>query len=231
MMRQQLLDLKLTPRFDYGGWIRHSGTEAAQNRLALWMVHGGFLRLDSQTPAGKTHLLHALAQEHPQLGLIDTGQADAPHAGRQVQAWLRQLAGYAGWMVDMPPVPVPRIPAIALFHLLERAREMNRPVLIAWRGPKHAEPPPELASRLAAMECVRIFPPARDAELLAVLKSVAAARQWRIDDAVLRYLLTHLSRALPDLIAVLEDLEKSALSAHRRLTLAWAGKRIRAGRY
>jgi len=226
-MRQQLLNLRLAPHYDYGSWVRHRGVEGAQSRLALWIVHGGRLRLSSKTPAGKTHLLHALVQEHPRLGLVTISHKAAPNAGRQVQAWLEKLANHACWLVDVPAIPLPYATAIALFHLLERAREMNRPVAIAWRQPVDANTPPELASRLAAMECAQMFPPESDSDLMAVLNSVAVARQWAVNHAVLQLMLTRLSRHLPDLIAALEAMENASLTERSRLTRTWASKRIK----
>jgi len=225
-MRQQLLDLRLTPHYDYGSWVRHRGVENAQNRLALWMVHGGRLRLGSKTPAGKTHLLHALVQEHPRLGLVTISHEAAANAGRQVQAWLEHLGNHACWLVDAPAMPLPYATAIALFHLLERAREMNRSVAIAWRQPVDAHTPPELTSRLAAMECAQMVPPESDTDLMAVLNSVAVARQWAVNHAVLQLMLTRLSRHLPDLIAALEEMENASLTERSRLTRSWASKRI-----
>jgi len=223
--RQQALDLELEPAYDYGAWVRHAGTERAQNHLALWLVHGGTLWLTSDKVAGKTHLLHALAQEHPYLGLIDAAQGHSPHATALVRNWLQRLVDCAAWMVDAPPRALSETHAIALFHLIERAREMKRPILIAWRRPPGA--PPELESRLDAMVCVHIEPPAGEADLLAVLKSVAAARQWPVDEDLLRYIVTHRCRSLPALLAVLEELEHRARDQRRRMTLAWGGKQLR----
>ena len=225
-MQQQLLDLRLTPGYEYGNWVRHAGIETAHNRLALWLVHGGRLLLASDAPAGKTHLLHALAKEQAQIGLVTPGPETA-HAILQVRIWLKQLSGYAYWVVDVAAGPVPRTTAIALFHLLERAREMNRHVVIAWRNEGLTGLPPELASRLTAMERIDMYPPENDHDLMTVLRSVADARQWAVDDATLQFMLTHLPRHLHRMLHALKELENSSLAAHQRLTRAWAGKQIK----
>jgi len=225
-MQQQLLDLHLPPHYAYGNWVRHTGIETAHNRLATWLIHGGRLWLTSSAPAGKTHLLHALAQEHPHLGLI-TPNPEPSHALRQVQTWLEQLAGYVYWVIDLPAGSMPQTTAMALFHLLERAREMNRHVVIAWRNQDNTSLPPELASRMAALERIDMVPPENDHDLVAVLKSVIEVRQWNVDDAILKLILTHLPRHLSGMIDALETLENSSLAERKRLTRTWASKQIK----
>jgi chromosomal replication initiation ATPase DnaA len=225
-MRQQLLNLTLPPDYGHRHWVRHAGVEAAQNRLALWMVHGGRLWLTSEAPAGKTHLLHALAAEHPALALLDIRPSDDAPA-RQVRDWLDALGGRAFWLADAPAGPMPRPTALALFHLMERAREMRRHLAVAWRGNPDALPP-DCASRLKALERVDMAPPATDADLTAVLRAVAHARQWHVEDGVIATMLTHLPRDLNELVAALAAFERGSLAERKRLTRAWAARRIRA---
>ncbi len=225
-MQQQVLGLHLPPSYEYGNWVRHTGIETAHNRLALWLVHGGRLWLTSDTPAGKTHLLYALAKEHVQIGLV-TPDPEAAHALLQVQTWLRQLSGCVYWVIDIAAGPIPQSTAIALFHLLERAREMNRHLVIAWRNEDLTALPPELASRLTAMERISMYPPENDHDLISVLKSVTDVRQWTVDDATLQFILTHLPRHLHEIIHALQELENSSLAERKRLTRAWASKQIK----
>ncbi len=227
-MRQQLLDLRLPPDYGHGNWVRHAGAEEAQNRLALWLVHGGRLWLTSGSPAGKTHLLHALAAEHPHLGLLTIARSDAPPL-RQVRTWLAALDSRASWLVDAPAGALPRASALALFHLMERAREMHRPLVVAWRGDADALPP-ECASRLKALERVDIAPPGSDRELAAVMEAAARARQWHVQPDVIRLMLTNLPRDLGALMEALAAFEHSSLAERKRLTRAWAARRIRAMR-
>jgi len=225
-LKQQLLDLHLPPHYEYGDWVRHAGVETAHNQLALWLVHGGGLWLTSSAPAGKTHLLHALAKEHGHIGLV-APHPETAHALRQVQAWLEQLSAYAYWVIDIAAGPIPQATAIALFHLLERAREMNRHMVIAWRNEDTVNLPPELASRLVALERIDMAPPESDDDLVAVLKSIVDVRQWTVDDTILQLMLTHLPRYLSDMIAALENLENSSLAERKRLTRTWASKQIK----
>jgi len=226
-MRQQLLDLGLSPAYSHAEWVRHAGVEAAQNRLALWLVHGGRLWLKSEAPAGKTHLAHMLAAGHPQLGLVSVQPDATQPATRQVAGWLEMLGHSAWWLFDLPASPMPRATAIALFHMLERSREMQRPLALAWRNTDFSDTPPELVSRLATLEQVALAQPHSDAELTSVLHAVADSRQWQVDEAVIRLMLTYLPRDLDTLITALEHLEHASLAERKRLTARWAGRQIR----
>ncbi|OIO68128.1 MAG: glucose-inhibited division protein A [Zetaproteobacteria bacterium CG12_big_fil_rev_8_21_14_0_65_55_1124] len=226
-MRQQLLDIDLPPSYAYAEWVRHGGVELAQNRLALWLVHGGRLWLNSEAPAGKTHLAHLLIEEHPHLGFVSVHPDAAQASTRQVASWLAELGNAAWWLFDVPNGELPRATAIALFHLLERSREAQRPLALLWRNADFSQTPPELVSRLATLERVDMHPPKNDAELTAVLQTVAVSRQWQIDDAVIRLMLTHLPRDLDTLLTAMGQMEKASLSERKRLTARWASRQIR----
>jgi chromosomal replication initiation ATPase DnaA len=221
-MHQQRLNWLLPDRPDDGGWVRHAGVEDACNRLALWLVHGGRLWLASEEVAGKSHLLSLLAAAHPQLGLISVHADASGHALQLVRGWLRQLESKAFWAVDVQAGPLTQAHAFALFHLLERAREMRRPIVLAWRsaGPL----PPELDSRLKGMERVVMQAPRSDEELRQVMRAVAASLQWQIPDALLDVLLVHLPRHLDALPRMLRSLEADSLQHGKRLTPAWVRK-------
>ena len=226
-MRQQLLDIHLPPSYAWAEWVRHTGAEGAQNRLALWLVHGGRLWLTSDSPAGKTHLAHVLVGEHPQIGLLHIQGDINQSATKQVAGWLEELGHAAWWLIDVSSGPVTPATAIALFHLLERSREMQRPLALLWRNEDMSELPPELLTRLATLERVEMQAPQSDTELHAVLHAVAESRQWNIDDAVIRLMLTYLPRDLASLIDAMGQMEKASLSERKRLTARWASRQIR----
>lgn len=226
-MRQQLLDIHLPPSYAWAEWVRHAGVEAAHNRLGLWLVHGGRLWLTSESPAGKTHLAHVLSCEHPQIGLLHVQAGNGQAATRQVAVWLEELGHSAWWVVDVSAGTVSTATALALFHLLERSREMQRPVALLWRDPDVGVLPPELVTRLATLERVEMRAPLSDTDLHAVLHAVAESRQWNIDDAVIRLMLTWLPRDLSTLIDAMEQMEKASLAERKRLTARWASRQIR----
>jgi len=221
-MKQQRLDLNIPPQYDYGDWVRHPGVEFACNRLALWLVQGGRLWLRSSAVAGKTHLLQALQQEHPRMGIIQVNRQSTHSSLQQVEIWARQLEGKAFWAADVQPGDLAQSSGHALFHWLERARDMNRPVLVAWRSGCNNFEPPELRTRLNAMEQVEIQPPESDADLLAVLYSFAASMQWQVPEGSLETLIRHLPRELETLLAALRRLdEQHAVAGKKRLTKNW----------
>lgn len=218
-MQQQRLNWLLPSQMGDGAWIRHSGVEAACNRLALWLVHGGRLWLTSDEVAGKSHLLSYLAAEHTQLGLIQVDANATGHALQLVRKWIILLESNAFWALDIQAGPLNPAPAFALFHLLERARDMRRSVVLAWRG--SGSLPPELESRLRGMERVDMRSPRSDADLRCIMRSVADSLQWEIPDSVLDMLLTRLPRRLDALPQMLRSLEADSLENKKRLTQAW----------
>jgi len=196
------------------------------NRLALWIIHGGRIWLDSAQPAGKTHLLNALQEEHPQLGLVCVDNSRQGHAMQLVSGWLEELKDKALWMLDIKAGPAPTACGLALFHLIERAREAHRPLLLSWRCPNDALAPAELSSRLAGFERIEMQSPQTDADLRSVLLSIATSRQWSADEVVIDLLLSRCPRQLDKLLEILQDMEAASLAEGRRLSLAWARKRL-----
>lgn len=228
-MRQQRLDYKIPVSYEYGRWIRHAGVEQACNRIALWLVRGGMLWLSSAEVAGKTHFLHAMQREHPHVGLIvaDAGQEPAV---RLVRRWLEALEHHACWIVDVEAGPISSAQGLALFHLIERAREMNRPLLISWRCEEGDLAPAELSSRMRMMERISMASPKTDDALRGVMQSVAEGLQWQVKDSVLSLMLTQLPRSLPAQIEALTQLESASLEEQQRITQAWAKEKLNLNR-
>jgi len=212
--------------YEYREWVRHAGVEAACNRLALWMVHGGCLWLNSESPAGKSHLLRMVADEHPQCGLLNVATAAADEVGwRLVQQWMGELSGRAMWLLDVQAGPIPAPAAYAIFHCLERARDQQRSLVIAWRGDLSACPP-ELNSRLCAMDMVAMAPPASDGELLALLKASTSQLQWDIREQVLHSMLVYLPRRLDVLLPALKELEALSFEQQQKPAGAWLKQQL-----
>ncbi|HKI61717.1 MAG TPA: hypothetical protein VKA31_05440 [Mariprofundaceae bacterium] len=221
--QQQTLQLQIPVSFEYGDWIRHAGVEQACNRLALWLVHGGRIWLTSSGMSGKTHLLNVLKQENPRMGLIQVPVQSAMSAIALVDAWLEQLRDKAFWAVDVGAGDVPVNIGLALFHLLERARDMHRPLLMSWSPSDQNSGPPELMSRLkGSMEYLQASEPDSDEALRSVLQSVARSRQWDIQPAALDTMLQWLPRRLDVLVPALLHLESTSLADRkRRLSQSW----------
>ncbi|MDX8404278.1 MAG: hypothetical protein R8K54_07715 [Mariprofundaceae bacterium] len=224
-MHQQRLNYKIPVSYEYGGWVRHAGVEDACNRIALWLVQGGMLWLGSEGMAGKTHFLHAIKQEHPHVGLVFSDGRQEPSV-RLVHQWVEELESYAYWMVDVPAGPVDSSHGLALFHLIERAREMNRPLLISWRCDENNLAPLELSSRMRMMERITMDSPKTDQDLKAVMHAVAEGLQWQVKESVLSLMLAQLPRSLAEQITALTQLESASLEERQRITQAWAKKKL-----
>jgi len=223
---QMRLALSLPENYDYGDWIHHDGVEEACNRVALWCVHGGSLWLRSQDPAGKTHLLRTLAREHGPCVLLEVAaDSEDQQAWELVQRWMGTLESASMWMLDVQPGPLAIPVAQALFHCVERARDLQRPLLLAWRG-EVAALPPELSSRLLAMDQCILAAPSDDDALLKILHSSAGRLQWEIRQQVLQAMLTYLPRQLDILIPALRELERCSFEQHIRPGPAWLKQQL-----
>ncbi|RMG91956.1 MAG: glucose-inhibited division protein A [Zetaproteobacteria bacterium] len=229
-MQVQRLDLSLPVHRTYSSWVRHPGVEEACNRLGMWLIQGGMLWLCSRGVAGKTHLLQMLAADHPALGLCTVSRMDPRAPYVQVNEWAQFLKPYAFWAIDVPAGPVHRASMLALFHLIERARCMGRPLLISWRVAIDATLPAELGSRLVGMlEKVDIAPPPDDEWLRAVMRSICNDLQWVVEDRVLDTILSFLPRQLEVIAPALDHLERLSLAQRRRrLSQAWVRESLAA---
>ncbi len=222
---QLRLQLDLPASYDYGTWVRHAGVESACNRLALWSVHGGRLWLSSDVAAGKTHLLRSLASEQRTIALLDIQKAEGSTSWQLVQQWMTHLERHSMWLLDIPAGPMPVAVAHALFHTLERARDLQRSIVIAWRGDLD-ELPPELSSRLRAMDQALLHTPARDDELLMILRSGVSTLQWDIREQVLQAMLTYLPRQLDILMPALKELEQLSFEQKHKPGPAWVKQHL-----
>lgn len=205
MSEQQTLALLLPIKKHYGSWVRHPQVEEASGRLALWFVQGGLLWLTSEAMAGKSHLLQALADENPHVALLacDEGDVSSVH---QLKLWLEQCEHQAYWILDLPSGAIPPAFAYAVFHLIERAKEMNKALLICWRC-EEGSMPPELRSRLLMMEKVEMSAPVDDEGLRCVLDSVLQNMQWEMKETVLPILLQYVPRTLDALLRAIALLD------------------------
>ncbi|GAV20180.1 DNA replication initiation factor [Mariprofundus micogutta] len=222
---QLRLQLDLPANYEYGTWVRHAGVESACNRLALWSVHGGNIWLSSDLAAGKTHLLRSFAAEQNTIALLDVQHREESTSWQMVQQWMQTLESHAMWMLDVSAGAMPVAVAHALFHTLERARDLQRPVIIAWRGDIETLPP-ELSSRLRAMDQLMMHTPARDDELLMILRSGVSTLQWDIREQVLQAMLTYLPRQLDILMPALKELEQLSFEQKHKPGPAWVKQQL-----
>jgi DnaA family protein len=178
---------------------------------ALQFLHG-------PAATGKTHLLQAACRHAgsaalylPLAELIDGDPArlfaDLEGAPLLSLDDVHVIAGSAAWEE-------------ALFHLVNRCRVSGCQLLFA------AQRPPgdcgielaDLRSRLAGGVTWAL--PARDeAGRAEILRFRAARRGLVLQDAVVDYLCARASRALPDLLAILDRLDSASLERKRAVTV------------
>lgn len=221
MSEQQALTLPLPSQRHYGNWVRHPQVEDANGRLALWFVQGGFLWLSSYEVAGKSHFIQALGKEHPHVALLECHDG-AVSSVQQLKAWLNICGHKAYWILDLPAGILPQACAYAVFHLIERAKEMHRSLMICWRCDEQSLQPPELKSRLLMMERVDMAAPLQDADLNRVLQSVLQVMQWDMKETVLPTLLQHVPRNLSALLAAIAQLDAYSIENRVNMNAALA---------
>ncbi len=222
MSEQQILSLAIPDQKHYGNWVRHGACEETQSRLALWMVKGGALWLSSHEVAGKSHLIHAVFDGYAQIAFLPSFQAGLSSVA-QLKTWLNVCEHHAYWVLDLPAGALPAATSYAVFHLIERAKDMNKALLISWRCAE-SEMPPELSSRLLMMEQVSIAPPELDEDLEKVLKSVLQTMQWDMKETVLPTLLQYIPRRLADLLQAINTLDIYSREKREKMNAAKALK-------
>ena len=108
---------------------------------------------------------------------------------------------------------------IALFNAINEARQSGGKILVAGNAPPPRLPLREdLKSRLA-WGLVYQVKPLTDAERAEFLRTESKRRGMRVPEDVIRYLLTHVRRDLPTLLAILDELDRASLEHKRSITL------------
>jgi chromosomal replication initiation ATPase DnaA len=114
---------------------------------------------------------------------------------------------------------------VALFHLLNLAKEADASVLLTARSPPTlwAIRLPDLASRLRALPVVELAAP-DDALLRAVLVKLFVDRQLAVDESLISYLVARIERSFGAARAAVAVLDREALRQRRPVTRALAAE-------
>jgi len=108
---------------------------------------------------------------------------------------------------------------IGLFNKINEMRQTGGAVLVAGNAPPPQLPVREdLRSRLA-WGLVYHVKPLTDDERAAYLRAEAGRRGMRVPDEVISYLLTHVRRDLPTLLAILDEVDRASLEKQHPITL------------
>lgn len=169
---------------------------------------------------GKSHLLHACCAKAQELGKTSVclSFSELKNLSVEVLDGLEQIdliclddvqciAGEADWQQ-------------AVFDLYNRVLEQNKKLIIT--GDKSINDLeltlPDLRSRLS-WGFIEQLKPLSDAEKLTVIQFRADKRGLLLTNDVAKYLLTHLSRDMKDLLAVLNALDNASIREQRKITI------------
>jgi chromosomal replication initiation ATPase DnaA len=207
MTRDQLpLPFPHQPAYAAADFLEAPSNEAALawlDRTADWPDHR--LVLWGEPGCGKTHLLRLWAGRHGAVLLAGPALHGLPILPATGAVALDDVAEIAD--------------EHALLHLLNAAREAQRPVLLAARTPPSRWPVrlPDLASRLRAITPAEILPP-EDSLLRALLLRLLADRQLAVRPDLQDWLLRRLPRSPAALREAVARLDQAALAAGGAVT-------------
>lgn len=210
---QLILDLPQRAALGAQDFLVSTSNQAAADMIDRWpnWTNGAVLVV-APARAGKTHLgnVWRLKSGAVALNAAKLCEADVARAGNTLL--VEDLhAGIGDERV--------------LFHLLNLVREHGRSMLLT-----SATAPgglsvslPDLRSRLRALPLIEIAPP--DAALLrAVLVKQFADRQLAVEPHVIAHLVLHMEQSMAAAATLVADLDRAAMTSHRRITRGLAGE-------
>ena len=215
-MRQLLLDLSAQQPPTFDTFVTGQNAELLQRLQNIAAAHAQptlndrFIYLWGETGAGKTHLLHSLAQKVTTGSRLISADADdsAFDYDPAIQCYLlddcEQLS------------PASQIAAFALFNQI---RELGGYLVSAGaQPPAQLQVREDLRTRLGWGLIYQVHG-LTDDEKIAALTQSAQARGMTVSPGILSYLLTHYRRDMPSLSRMLDALDRYSLETKRPITL------------
>ena len=212
-MRQLALGLAPSPAPAFDNFFPGRNVEAMSELHSLASGQSGehFVYLWGERGCGRSHLLQAAVAAASSRGIIARYIA-AGEALPADDSAVRMLA------VD----DVEKLDAqaqLGFFHLYNALRECQGAVLAAGNvAPARLQLRADLLTRLGWGLVFQVHALSDDDKRVA-LKRHAAARAFDLRDEIVEYLLRHLKRDLPSLMAVLDALDRYSLETKRPITL------------
>jgi len=212
-MRQLALELAPSPVPAFDNFFPGRNVEAVSALHSLATGHSAehFIYLWGERGCGRSHLLQAAVAAASSHGIVARYVA-ARETLLEEDSGVRMLA------VD----DVEKLDAqaqIAFFRLCNSLRECQGVVLAAGNSaPARLQLRADLLTRLGWGLVLQVHALSDDDKRIA-LKRHAAARAFILRDEIVEYLLRHLKRDLPSLMAVLDALDRYSLETKRSITL------------
>jgi chromosomal replication initiation ATPase DnaA len=212
-MSQLVFDLPFRPALGRDDFVVSDSNRDAVAWLDRWPDWPGhMLAIHGPAGCGKTHLAHVW-QSQSQARFLTEIDAESLRPGMAVILDECLVTAADADMAD-------RQRQVALFHFLNRLRELKGSLLVL-----HREAParwsialPDLASRLAAIPAIAVAAP-DDALLAAILVKHFADRRQTVGDEVIDFLVRHIERSFAVAAETAAAIDLAALSNHRRITL------------
>ena len=213
------IPLAVNPRFDFNSFRTGDNAElVAALKTSARLPGGPGLWLWGEAGSGRSHLLQALcqeatAQQHSSIYLPLAQLAAQPEVIDSLEGGVIALDDVEQWLGDI------RLES-ALMALYQR--QLARAGVLVVAADRSATgidfALADLASRLRALPAFRIAP-LGDTDLVAVLKAAAHQRGLKLNKATADFWITRSRRSLPALLAELDELDRMALAAQRRLSI------------
>ncbi len=205
-MRQLILDIRPDAIAGFDNFLPGPNTEVvtALHKFATDHDDERVIYIWGENGVGKSHLLRAWASA--------TGAELASKSAPMCETLPPHLA------VDDVDALGPD-DQIRLFSLINAAREGEGAILATGLfPPAQLAIRPDLATRLAQGPVFRVHP-LSDADKATALRIRAEATGLQLPDEVVRYLLTHSRRDLPNLLALVDALDAFSLSRKRTVSV------------
>ncbi len=215
-MRQLLLDLSAQQPPTFDTFVTGQNAELLQRLQNIAAAHAQpslndrFIYLWGETGAGKTHLLHSLAQKVTTGSRLISADADdgAFDYDPAIQCYLLDDCE------QLPPAS-----QIAAFALFNQIRELGGYLVSAGaQPPAQLQVREDLRTRLGWGLIYQVHG-LTDDEKIAALTQSAQARGMTVSPGILSYLLTHYRRDMPSLSRMLDALDRYSLETKRPITL------------
>ena len=226
MAEQLSLPVQLPDDETFESYVSGDNAQVVEHLQRLTLSHlqvqEQFLTfISGEQGSGKSHLLYSVCHKAQlqNLSHIYIGLKQHQELSQQLLMGLENIQIVC--LDDVHLVLQDEQWQLALFDLINRVKEVGNCHLVvcANAGPKALTVSlPDLKSRLVWGVSFQIQP-LTDEQRVEALISRADRRGLTMSDEVARFLLTHLQRDMPSLMAILDELDNSSLKEKRKLTI------------